>query len=203
MLNTWTNHFDIPVFNYYESFKDLRFMLVERPKQELNVAQYEFLADKLMEIQDWFALQMDESTYKTTYKSITRLYRYKFMRHSLNVMLAGLKAYGLNTRTEWLMDEQTLCEFKKSLQMLKIPFRINIEDQIKDIERRITGLNNDIGILENKLKSTESMADFQYMELVMYANKTLGFRINPREFTLHEWAAALKLIKKQQKKREQ
>lgn len=203
MLNTWTNHFDIPVFNYYESFKDLRFMLVERPKGELNVAQYEFLADKLMEIQDWFALQMDESTYKSTYKSISRLYRYKFMRHSLNVMLAGLKAYGLDTRTEWLMDGETLAQFKASLQSLKIPFRIKIFDQIKDIERRIIGLNNDIGILENKLKSNETMENFDYMELVMYANKTLGFRINPREFTLHEWVAALKLIKKQQKKREQ
>lgn len=178
-------------------------MLVERTSEQLNVAQYEFLAEKLMEIQDWFALQMDESTYKSTYKSISRLYRYKFMRHSLNVMLAGLKTYGLNMKTEWLMDQQTLAAFKQSLQALKIPFRIQIQDQIKDIERRITGLNNDIGILENKLKSNETMENFNYMELVMYANKTLGFRINPREFTLHEWVAALKLIKKQQKKREQ
>ena len=87
MLNTWTNHFDIPIFNYYESFNDLNYMLKKSRKKKLSVANYEYLADKLMILQDWFACEIDETSYKATYKSISRLIRYKYSRHKLQLLL--------------------------------------------------------------------------------------------------------------------
>ena len=196
MLNTWKNHFEIPIFNYYESFNNLENMLKEKPKEPLNRANYEYLSEKLFELQDWFAFDLDETKTKSIYKTLTRLINYKYRRHSLEVLLIGLKAYGMDTKTEWLMDEKTLEVFKEKLKPLDIVYQVNIKDQIKEIERKVRGLKNDIGILEKDLAKNQADGSHNYMETVIQVNKIMGFRINIHKYTLHEWSNTLKIINK-------
>jgi hypothetical protein len=196
MLNTWKDQYDIPIFNYYEGFKDLRWLLKGTPKKELDSSNYEYLGDMLMEMQDWFSSEIDESSHKTTYKKISKLIRYKYMRATLQRLILGLQAFGIDTRTEWLLNSVTLTALKVNLQSLQMPYRDRLNDQIKDINKRIKGLNNDIGILEKDLSKNQSLGEYNYMESVIQANKILGFRINPREYTLYEWVNTLKVIKK-------
>ena len=192
MLITWKDQYDIPIFNYYESFKDLKFMLKE--PVELDYAKYQYLSDKLLKLQDWFSKEINENAHKSSYSKLTKLFKLRYQYNALQGVLNGVK--GFDGCMFWYLKGQKLEDFKKLLQSLNVAYRIEVTDQVKDIERKLKGIKNSLGILEKELAKNATKEDYNYMETVIMANKELGFRINPREYTLYEWVNTLKTLKK-------
>lgn len=190
MLNIWKDQYEIPIFNYYESFKDLKYMLKE--PQKLNKTKYIYLADKLTDLQEWFAKQVNESLYKNKLKTsvrITNLENKVFVLETLKGSADSLQQF-----RKFSNVIEDLSKFKNVLSTNKVAFIDDIGMFLKTINRQIATKKAEIEYIKNEIKRTERVSDnYNYMKDAMICSKNLGFKVDVKSTTLAEWAEIIKL----------
>ena len=186
MLNCYKTYHEIPIFNFFESEKDIKYML--KTPIEISSVQEAYLQNIRQEMQEWFSKEVDQTKYNSSISSMTKIVKLKFTYEGVNTLYLAIAGFNLDVRMKDILDEDNYSNFKEQCKNLKIPFRELLKDMQSTLENFRAAYKTKIEYNLKELEKLNGNKDFNYMKSVVYLGKDLGYRINPKEVTLYEYA---------------
>lgn len=191
MLNYYKTYHEVPIFNFFESEKDISYLLKEQ--KQIDDAQKLFLETVRNDMQEWFSKEVAESKYNEFISNYSYILDLKRKYLAVETLHQSIKGFNIDVKIEYIFNAENLQKFKKACQDLDLPFREKMFDMQKTLLRFKNAYEARIKMkLVDMEKNTSG--NYDYMESVIHLGKDLGFRINPKEVTLYEFAKYLKNV---------
>jgi hypothetical protein len=193
MLNYYKTYHEIPIFNFFESQEDISFMLKDFKK--INDGQKLFLEGVRSEMQEWFSQEVAQEDYNHFINSMNYINKLRYKHLAISTLHDSLKGFDLYCRVEDVLNEENLNSLKEACRALSIPFRKDLKDMQRTLGNFSAAVYGRIEYKMNEIKKSNSGGKFDYMNSVIYLSKDLGFKINPKDTTLYEYAKLIKKVK--------
>lgn len=194
ILNYYKNCYEIPVFNFFESENDISFMLKEH--QKLNEKERLFLTEERAKIQEWFTKEVDSNAYNDFIVKMSAILKLKYKYVAIEKLHDSLKGFDLDVRCDEILNEENLKTLKELCQELGMPFRILLKDMQATLLKFKNAYQSKIEYKLREIEMQKSNEKGDYMDGVISLSKDIGFRLNPKEVTLYEFAKMINSLKK-------